>query len=181
MMKAVHIPLIMLGGLLLVQSGCVHVSKYSMVRFWADWNSYGTPAFFTEREDHLPPYNPRVEYYRWMYGMGPGETPAVIHYRTLQQAAFTPQIIDPVPKTGMPPAGPSLPLQIPEIPTPADEALDEPENSLSPLPPIPAAEEDKNLGTDDATGKAVSFERPAKNRSPRRRSVNPSQWRRMFE
>ena len=96
-----------------------------MARVWADWNSYAEPTIGYERTDHLPYYPPRIDYFRWMYGKGPGETPANVLYGPVETASYENTELQPLPQSNslnepapiIPPA-PAMNEMLPPIPSP---------------------------------------------------------------
>lgn len=110
--------------------GCVFVGPRSIVRTWANWNTYGQCAFAFDRLDHMPLRQPRVESIRWAYGLGPVPPPVgpgACDTGPLAEAAAVPPAGVLPPPAALPP---SSPLQVPPAASP-------PPLSDPPLPPAP--------------------------------------------
>ncbi|VAX37607.1 hypothetical protein MNBD_PLANCTO02-2078 [hydrothermal vent metagenome] len=106
-----------------------------MARVWVDWNSYSGPTISYERTDHLPYHPPRVDYFRWMYGLGPGEVPArIIHAPAPVQNVSSPSTQSDLPSGLIQPAPSAEEIEHPKqfpVPPPPESNLEPKANGFN--------------------------------------------------
>lgn len=151
---------VLLSGL----SGCIaHQREHSIVRIWADWNSYEQCSLCMEQLDHKPLRAARVGAFIWMYDNDPGHQAAYAKARMDWEALVAARLneaTDAVNQPGVSIGGASCePVEQGAVIAPSETVA--PQMSDEKLPPMPKDSSPANVEVPAVNGPAVVAPKPA--------------------